>query len=126
MVNEIPITRTQLSNGLTVLLKEIHTAPLISFWVWYRVGSRDEVRGKTGLSHWVEHMQFKGTPRFPPGVLDRWISREGGMWNAFTYLDWTTYFEPLRQIRLTSRLTWRPTAWSTAVLIPNMSNQSAR
>lgn len=95
MVNEIPITRTQLSNGLTVLLKEIHTAPLISFWVWYRVGSRDEVRGKTGLSHWVEHMQFKGTPRFPPGVLDRWISREGGMWNAFTYLDWTTYFETL-------------------------------
>ena len=50
------ITKKTLSNGLTVLLKEIHTAPLISFWLWYRVGSRDEVPGKTGVSHWVEHM----------------------------------------------------------------------
>lgn len=95
MTNEASVTRAQLSNGLTVLLKEVHTAPLISFWVWYRVGSRDELPGKTGISHWVEHMQFKGTPRFPSGLLDRWISREGGMWNAFTYLDWTTYFETL-------------------------------
>ena len=89
------ITRLSLSNGLLVLLKEIHTAPLISQWVWYRVGSRDEVAGMTGASHWVEHMQFKGTPLFPAGVLDRAISREGGVWNAFTYLDWTTYFETL-------------------------------
>jgi zinc protease len=86
---------TQLSNGLTVHLKEIHTAPLISHWIWYRVGSRDEAPGLTGLSHWVEHMQFKGTPRFPTAVLDKAISREGGMWNAFTYLDWTAYFETL-------------------------------
>ena len=50
-----------LDNGLTVLLKEIHTAPIVSAWVWYGVGSRNEVPGKTGLSHWVEHMQFKGT-----------------------------------------------------------------
>jgi zinc protease len=87
------IIATTLENGLTVLLKEIHTAPIISHWVWYRVGSRYEIAGKTGISHWVEHMQFKGTQRFPPGVLDRAISRDGGMWNAFTYLDWTTFFE---------------------------------
>jgi zinc protease len=87
--------RAQLPNGLTIHLKEIHTAPLISHWVWYRVGSRDEPPGLTGVSHWVEHMQFKGTPLFPPSVLDKAISREGGMWNAFTYLDWTTYFETL-------------------------------
>ncbi len=87
--------RAQLPNGLTIHLKEIHTAPLISHWVWYRVGSRDEPAGLTGVSHWVEHMQFKGTPMFPPSVLDKSISREGGMWNAFTYLDWTTYFETL-------------------------------
>jgi zinc protease len=91
----IPITRTQLPNGLTVQLKEIHTAPIISHWVWYRVGSRDELSGHTGISHWVEHMQFKGTPQYPASVLDKAISREGGMWNAFTYLDWTTYFETL-------------------------------
>ena len=89
------ITQTTLSNGMKVLLKEIHTAPLISSWVWYRVGSRDEVNGRTGISHWVEHMQFKGTPQFPANVLDKAISREGGMWNAFTYLDWTTYFETM-------------------------------
>ena len=89
------ITQTTLSNGMKVLLKEIHTAPLVSSWVWYRVGSRDEVTGRTGVSHWVEHMQFKGTPQFPSSVLDKAISREGGMWNAFTYLDWTTYFETM-------------------------------
>ncbi|MDK1082220.1 MAG: pitrilysin family protein [Anaerolineae bacterium] len=100
------ITQKFLSNGLKVLLKEIHTAPLISVWVWYRVGSRDEVNGKTGISHWVEHMQFKGTPEFPANVLDKAVSREGGVWNAFTYLDWTTYFEtmPADKIDLGLRL----------------------
>jgi zinc protease len=100
------ITQTTLSNGMKVLLKEIHTAPLVSSWVWYRVGSRDEVNGRTGISHWVEHMQFKGTPQFPASVLDKAISREGGMWNAFTYLDWTTYFEtmPADKIDLGLRL----------------------
>ena len=100
------ITQTTLSNGLKVLLKEIHTAPLISSWVWYRVGSRDEVNGRTGISHWVEHMQFKGTAQFPANVLDKAISREGGMWNAFTYIDWTTYFEtmPADKIDLGLRL----------------------
>jgi zinc protease len=90
-----PITRLTLSNGLLVLLKEVHTAPIISHWIWYRVGSRDEVPGITGISHWVEHMQFKGTAQFPSGMLDRAISREGGFWNALTHLDWTTYFETL-------------------------------
>jgi zinc protease len=90
-----PITRLVLSNGLLVLLKEMHTAPLISHWIWYRVGSRNEVAGQTGISHWVEHMQFKGTPQHASGMLDRAISREGGYWNALTHLDWTTYFETL-------------------------------
>ncbi|MCU0486057.1 MAG: insulinase family protein [Anaerolineales bacterium] len=87
------IERRKLDNGLLVLLKEIHTAPIISQWMWYRVGSRNERPGITGISHWTEHMQFKGTPRFPAGVPDRLIAREGGSWNAFTYLDWTTYYE---------------------------------
>ncbi len=100
------IVQTTLSNGMKVLLKEIHTAPLVSSWVWYRVGSRDEVNGCTGISHWVEHMQFKGTPTFPSSALDKAISREGGMWNAMTYLDWTTYFEtlPADKIDLALRL----------------------
>ena len=89
------ITKTTLTNGLLVLLKEIHTAPIISSWIWYRVGSKDEPTGKTGISHWVEHMQFKGTPTFPSNILDKAISREGGMWNAFTHMDWTTFLETL-------------------------------
>ena len=99
-------TKLKLSNGLLVLLKEIHTAPIISHWVWYRVGSRDERTGLTGVSHWVEHMQFKGTTQFPASLLDKAISREGGFWNAFTYLDWTTYFEtfPAEKIDLALRL----------------------
>jgi zinc protease len=99
-------TRVQLDNGLLVLLKEIHTAPIISQWIWYRVGSRDEEPGMTGASHWVEHMMFKGTPQFPSGELDRAIAREGGYWNAMTYIDWTTYFAtmPKGKIDLITRL----------------------
>jgi zinc protease len=68
---------------------------LISSWVWYRVGSRDEIPGITGISHWVEHMQFKGTKKFPAEEREKTIARAGGAWNAFTYLDWTTYFETM-------------------------------
>lgn len=80
---------------MTVLLKEIHTAPITSLWLWYRVGSRNELPGSTGISHWTEHMQFKGTERFPAEVLDKAVAREGGYRNALTFLDWTTYFETL-------------------------------
>ncbi len=89
------LTKLTLPNGLLVLLKEIHTSPIISQWIWYRVGSRDEVPGLTGASHWVEHMMFKGTSQFPLGILDRTISRDGGYLNAFTFLDWTSFFETL-------------------------------
>ena len=95
-----PTLVTRLRNGLEVRLQEIHTAPLVTCWVWYRVGSRNETPGTTGISHWVEHMQFKGTPTFPAGVLDRSISRNGGVWNAFTWLDWTAYLEVLPADRI--------------------------
>lgn len=93
------VLSTRLRNGLQVRLKEIHTAPLISTWVWYRVGSRNEGANNTGISHWVEHMQFKGTKAYPAGTLDREISRNAGFWNAFTWLDWTAYFETMPQDR---------------------------
>jgi len=94
------VTKIRLDNGMTVHLKEIHSAPLISHWVWYKVGARDEVPGLTGLSHWVEHMQFKGTQKFPAGDLDKAISREGGEWNAMTSLDWTAFYEKLPADRI--------------------------
>lgn len=104
MTNQI--TQVTLKNGMKVMLKEIHTAPIISSWIWYRVGSRDEPTGKTGVSHWTEHMQFKGTKKFPANVLDKAISREGGRWNASTSRDSTRYFEtmPADKIDLALRL----------------------
>jgi zinc protease len=100
------VIQHRLRNGLEVRLKPVHTAPLISSWLWYRVGSRNEQTGQTGVSHWVEHMQFKGTPTFPSGVLDKAISRDGGVWNAGTWIDWTTYYEimPADRIDLALRL----------------------
>src|SRR5512146_277670 len=100
------LTRTKLPNGMIVLLKELHTASLIASWVWYRVGSRDEVPPLTGISHLVEHMQFKGTPNYPAELMDKAVARDGGTWNAFTFLDWTTYFEtmPADKIDLALRL----------------------
>ncbi|HRO25361.1 MAG TPA: pitrilysin family protein, partial [Promineifilum sp.] len=94
------ITKTQLGNGLTVLLKEMHHAPVATFMVWYRVGSRNEIPGRTGISHWVEHMMFKGTPTFPGAAMERMISREGGFWNAFTWLDYTAYYETMPSDRI--------------------------
>jgi zinc protease len=94
------VLKTRLPNGLTVVLKPMHHAPVASFWIWYRVGSRNERPGHTGIAHWVEHMMFKGTPHFPPGTLDRTVSREGGRWNAFTWLDFTAYYETLPADRI--------------------------
>lgn len=100
------VSRHVLDNGLTVLLKEQHSAPVVSWWVLYRIGSRNERTGQTGVSHWVEHMMFKGTEMFPGGILDKMISREGGSWNAQTSMDYTAYYEtmPADQIDLGLRL----------------------
>ncbi len=89
------VTRHVLPNGMVVLLKEVRSAPIISWRVLYRVGSRNERTGITGISHWVEHMMFKGTDKFPPGALDKMIDRVGGSWNAATWLDATSYYETL-------------------------------
>jgi zinc protease len=89
-----------LNNGLTILIKEVHTAPVASFWIWYRTGSRNEHLGITGISHWVEHMLFKGTPAFPKGVAEKAIAREGGVFNGMTWYDFTTYYATLPADRI--------------------------
>lgn len=96
------VSKHILKNGLTVLLKEVHSAPIISWWMLYRVGSRNEPTGLTGASHWVEHMLFKGTEKYPPRLLDRLIDRHGGTWNAQTFFDYTAYYAtmPAEQIDL--------------------------
>ncbi|MGD9905644.1 MAG: M16 family metallopeptidase [Vicinamibacterales bacterium] len=87
------VHESTLANGLTVLVQEVHTAPLASVWCWYRVGSRDEGPGVTGVSHWVEHMNFKGTANIPRDQVKGIIERFGGAWNGYTWLDQTTYLE---------------------------------
>lgn len=87
------IREEHLDNGLMVLLAPVRTAPVATFWVWYRVGSRNEVPGITGVSHWVEHMMFKGTPSLKKGEIMHLVNRNGGVDNAFTWTDFTAYFE---------------------------------
>jgi len=87
------VRETILANGLKILVQEIHTAPLVSVWCWYRVGSGDEPAGLTGVSHWVEHMNFKGTENIPREEMKGIVERAGGMWNGYTWIDQTTYLE---------------------------------
>ncbi|MBI3610305.1 MAG: insulinase family protein [Nitrospirae bacterium] len=87
-------TRT-LENGLKVILVEEHKSPVVTIQVWYRVGSRNEVTGKTGLAHLTEHMMFKGTPKYGKGEFSRSVAKNGGTENAFTGKDYTAYFENL-------------------------------
>ncbi len=89
----------KLENGLKVLISEDHKVPLVTFQIWYRVGSRYEVSGKSGLSHFLEHVMFKGTPRFSSKEFSKIIQRNGGMDNAFTTKDYTAYFEVMASDR---------------------------
>jgi len=94
------VFETTLTNGLKVILLEDHKAPLITFQIWYRVGSRNEAWGKTGLSHMLEHMMFKGTQKVGPEEFSRIIQENGGNNNAFTSRDYTAYYENLSADRV--------------------------
>jgi len=86
------VRKTVLDNGLTVLTKELHTSPIVTTMIWYRVGSRNEEMGQTGKSHFLEHMLFKGTERFKKGEIDLLTLKNGGGNNAFTSHDFTAYY----------------------------------
>jgi len=89
----LPVREVSLDNGLTVFVQEMHTAPLASVWCWYKVGSKDEGPGLTGVSHWVEHMNFKGTTNIPRDQMKGIVEQFGGSWNGYTWIDQTTYLE---------------------------------
>jgi zinc protease len=82
-----------LSNGLQVVIIENHRAPVVTHMVWYRAGSADEKRGKTGLAHFLEHLMFKGTKNHPVGYFSEEVARRGGNENAFTTIDYTAYHQ---------------------------------
>jgi zinc protease len=90
----------QLDNGLKLIVREDHRAPVVVSQVWYKVGSSYEHDGITGVSHVLEHMMFKGTDDHPPGEFSRIISENGGSENAFTSSDYTAYFQKLEKSRL--------------------------
>jgi len=89
-----------LDNGLRVLLLEDHRSPVATLQLWYRVGSRNEARGATGIAHFLEHLMFRGTPTNPPGAYARIVERNGGQDNAFTSQDVTSYYVDIAADRL--------------------------
>ena len=98
------VKKTVLDNGLTVLTKEVHTAPVVSVQVWYKVGSRNEVKGENGISHQLEHLMFKGTTARPV-QFGRLFSALGSQFNAFTSYDETVYFGTVQRDKLEALLT---------------------
>ena len=96
----LEVQEHQLANGMKVLLVESPKAPVVTVQIWYKVGSRNEVMGRAGLSHMLEHMMFKGTPKRPKGEFSRLIKKNGGNDNAFTSQDFTAYFENLAADRV--------------------------
>jgi zinc protease len=96
----LDIKEFRLDNGLEVLILEDHAVPLVTVQVWYRVGSRNERPGITGISHFLEHMMFKGTPKYGAGLYSQLIQRYGGTQNAFTSYDMTGYYAVLPAARL--------------------------
>jgi len=89
------IMERTLDNGLHIILKKDTRAPVVTSHIWYKIGSVDELSGKTGLSHALEHMMFKGTKKNPGGKFSRVISKLGGTENAFTSKDYTAYYQTL-------------------------------
>jgi zinc protease len=94
------IQEFKLDNGLKLIVQEDHRSPVVVSQVWYRAGSLDEVNGKTGVAHVLEHMMFKGTKQVPAGQFSRQIAAAGGKENAFTSTDYTCYFQQLEKSHL--------------------------
>ncbi|MFO7632612.1 MAG: pitrilysin family protein [Caldilinea sp.] len=113
------LIESTLDNGLQVILRPSHHAPVASFWIFYRVGGRNEAPGHTGVSHWVEHMLFKGTPRYPRGEFDKAVARAGGVFNGMTGQDWTVYFETMPSDRIKLALQVESDRMANAVFDPD-------
>src|ERR1700741_4731000 len=95
-----PVTEATLDNGLRVLIQEDPRNPIVAVQIFYRVGSRNELPGATGLAHFLEHMMFKGTPTHGRGEISRLIELNGGRDNAFTTKDMTGYHVSIAADRL--------------------------
>jgi zinc protease len=113
------IQEFRLDNGLEVLILEDHAVPLATVQIWYRVGSRNERPGITGVSHFLEHMMFKGTPKYGAGQYSQLIQRYGGTQNAFTSYDMTAYYSVLPAARLELALELEADRMTNLLFDPN-------
>lgn len=111
-----PVQEFVLDNGLKVLLLEDHKSPAVTFQVWYRVGSRNEKDGKSGLAHFLEHFMFKGTPTTAPEEYSRIIAKNGGRSNAFTTTDMTVYFATMSRDKISIELELEADRMANALL----------
>ena len=100
------VERHRLENGLEVVLVADHSAPVLAYQTWFRVGSRHERRGQTGIAHLFEHLMFNQTETLAAGEFDRLLESVGGETNAATWVDWTYYKNsvPASQLALVTRL----------------------
>jgi zinc protease len=119
------VTKTVLKNGLTVLTKEVRTAPVVSVQVWYRVGARNEVPGINGISHQLEHLLFKGT-QSRPIQFGRLFSALGSESNAFTSYDETAYFGTVERSKLESLMTLEADRMQNTVIGPDQLKSEKR
>jgi zinc protease len=119
------VRKTVLDNGLTVLTKEVHTAPVVSVQVWYRVGSRNEKAGESGISHQLEHLMFKGTTDRPV-QFGRLFSALGSQFNAFTSYDETAYFGTVQREKLDALLTLEADRMENALISVNQLTSEKR
>ncbi|WP_392483191.1 M16 family metallopeptidase [Nostoc sp. C110] len=119
------VKKTVLENGLTVLTKEVHTAPVVSVQVWYKVGSRNEVKGENGISHQLEHLMFKGTTARPV-QFGRLFSALGSQFNAFTSYDETAYFGTVQRDRLEALLTLEADRMENSLVGPEQLTSEKR
>ncbi len=94
------VSHFTLQNGMQAVVIEDHRAPVVVQMVWYKIGSADEQPGKSGIAHYLEHLMFKGTDTLAPGELSKTVTANGGMDNAFTSYDFTTYFQRIAADRL--------------------------
>jgi zinc protease len=114
----LPVTKFVLANGLTVLLLEDHSVPMISYHTWYRVGSRDESPGTTGAAHMLEHMMFKGAKKYDGKSFDRILHQNGIVNNAFTTNDYTGFYQTLPSSKLDLMMDMEVDRMSSLLLAP--------
>ncbi|QIR37725.1 insulinase family protein [Tolypothrix sp. PCC 7910] len=119
------VQKTVLENGLTVLTKEVHTAPVVSVQVWYKVGSRNEGKGENGISHQLEHLMFKGTKERPV-QFGRLFSALGSQFNAYTSYDETVYFGTVRRDKLEALLTLEADRMENSLIGPEQLTSEKR